>query len=689
MNFVNAVQLKRTGANLSAASAFDLRAGFDSGTIRMRDMAALYPYENSLRAIRISGAQLKEYLEHSARYFKVDPAGRISIDERVPGYDFDIVAGAVYEIDLRRPVGDRIRNLTVRGRPVTRSVSFTLAVNSHRQTGAGGYTMLRGAPVVYDKNENVRDLLIEEIRTRRRIAPSDYSARDWRIVPEMAASAVRSLFRVPPPSSPSGPRDTVLLRVLATSDLHGALLPQVRDGSRSPSGGAAAIAGMMDSLAADCACPTLRLDAGGAMQGTMASNMTRGRAMVEVLNRLGISATVLADRDLSWSLDTLRRRMSEARYHWLAANVFDSATGQRPDWAVPYRMLDVGGFSVAVVGYVTAETKTILKPEFTSGLRFGEGALAIHDVLAEVRALRPDLTVLLAHAGAACEGPVCSGEVIRLADAVESRTVDLLIAGHTHRLVDTRVAGISIVEAGAGGSSLAVADLVKTSAGGREVRTRIEPVRPDEVRSDPEMAALVEAHRRRTESIAGRVVATVKFPLAADGEQHRLGSMIAEARRNILRTDIGLVGNSSIRSDLPAGPVTYGQLFDIQPSQHSLVKMTLNGRQLREVFEHALSLGSRPVAHVAGARVRYDPRRPIGRRVRGVELERGGKLRSDGQYTLAVDDFLASGGDGYIMLAPLSSESTAILDVEGLVAYLRRLPQPAEFSARPGFQSSR
>jgi 2',3'-cyclic-nucleotide 2'-phosphodiesterase / 3'-nucleotidase / 5'-nucleotidase len=689
MNFVNAVQLKRTGANLSAASAFDLRAGFDSGTIRMRDLAALYPFENTLRAVRISGAQLKDYLEHSARYFKVDPAGRISINESVPGYDYDVIAGARYEIDLRRPPGDRIRNLTVRRRRVSQLDSFTLAVNSHRQTGAGGYAMVRRAPVVYDKGENIRDLLAEEIRTRKIISPADYAAREWSIVPEMAAGAVRTLFRVPPRPSRLGPRDTVLLRVLATSDLHGALLPRIRDQDSESSGGVAVLLGLMDSLAAECECPTIRLDAGGAMQGTVASNVTRGRAMVEVLNRLGTSATALAEHDLDWSLDTLRRRMSQARYHWLAANVFDSATGRRPEWAVPYRMLDVGGFNVAVVGYITADAKGLVKPELTQGLRFGEGALAIHDVLAEVRALRPDLTVLLAHAGAACEGPVCSGEVIRLADAVEARSIDLLVAGHTHRLVNTRVAGIGIVGPGAEGSSLAVADLVKTSAGGREVRTRIEPVSPGQVQGDPEMAALVETYRRRTDSITSRVVATMKFPLGAVGDQHRLGSMIAEARRNVLRADVGLVGNASVRAGLAAGPLTYGQLLLAQPSQSSLIKVTLSGRQLREVLEHALARGGRPSAHVAGIRVRYDPRRPTGRRIRAVELQRGRKLQSDAQYTLAVDDFLASGGDGYTMLARLPSEPAALLDVEGVVAYLRRLPQPVDFLSQPGFQSSR
>lgn len=687
IDFIHAVQLKRTGAELSAASAFDLKAGFDSGSIRLGQVVGLYPFDNTLRAVRLSGAQLKAYLEHSARYFRTDALGRVSLNDSVPGYNYDVIAGARYDIDLRRPVGDRIRNLRVRGRSVTATDSFNLALNSYRQTGAGGYTMLRGAPVVYDKGENIRDLLIAEIRGRRVIDPADYGVSQWRIIPEVAWSGVRALFRVPPRPQPVGARDTVVLRVLATTDLQGALLPRSsQDGGRS-SGGVAVLAALMDSLADECSCPTLRLDAGDAMQGTVTSNLTRGRAMVDVLNRLDITAAALGEHDFEWSLDTLRRRMSDSHYPWLAANVFDSATGRRLDWLAPYRMVQAGDMKVAVVGYITAETKSSVRPELTAGLRFGEGALAIHNVLVEVRAQRPDLTILLAHAGASCVGAVCTGEVIRLADALESHSVDLLVAGHTHRQVNTRVAGVPIIEPGSDGSAIAVADIVKTPAGGREVRTRIEPVSAELTQPDPEMAAIVEGYRRRADSLASRVVATVKLPLDRLADQNRLGSMIAEARRNVLRADIGLVSSSEIRADLPAGPATYGQLFRVQPSQHNLVKITVTGAQLREALEHSLAHG-RPAAHVAGIRVRYDPRRSR-RRVRSIELAGGRKFGNNDRYTLAVDDFLASGGEGYSMLTGLPSEPGGILDVDGVILYLRRLPQPVEVTLAPGFVSTR
>jgi 2',3'-cyclic-nucleotide 2'-phosphodiesterase (5'-nucleotidase family) len=688
LNFIHAVQRKRTGADLSATPAFNLNAGFDSGPIRMAQLLALYPYDNTLRAVRITGTQLKAYLEHSARYFRADLLDRISINDSVPGYNYDMIGGARYDIDLRQPVGDRIRNLAVRGRAVGPDDSFTLALNSYRQTGAGGYTMLRGAPVVYDKGENIRDLLVQEVRSREALEPADYGERGWRIVPEGAALAVRNLFRVPArPSSPDA-KDTILMRVLATTDLHGALASKIEPGGRRV-GGVAALKALMDSLTAGCQCPTLRLDAGDQMQGTFISNVTAGRSVVDVLNHLGITAAAIGNHEFDWSVDTLRKRMTESRYSWLAANIFDSTSGRRPDWVTPYRIVEVGGLRVAIVGYITAEAKQAVKPGRTRGLRFDEGALPLHDVLLEIRGQRPDFTILLAHAGAVCEGPVCSGEVIRIAEGIEARTIDLIIGGHTHQVVNTRVAGVPIVEAGNEGAALAVVDVVKTPAGGQEVRTRVEPVIPEQVGEDRVLVELIEAYARKAESITGRVVTTVKFPLVRAGDQYPLGSLIAEARRNVLRTDLGLVINGGIRADLPAGQINYGRVFEVQPFENSLVRLTLSGSQVREVMEHALDPQGSPTAHVAGAKVHYNPRRPAGKRVERVQLNDGRRLRPDATYTMAVDDFVATGGEGYTMLRGLPMEPGGMLDVDGLITYLRRLPQPVVAPGGYGFIPNR
>lgn len=193
IGFIHAAQKRVTGAQLSVASDFNLSGGFPAGDVRRADVASIYPYENTLRAIRISGSALRALLERSAGYYVVDRSGAVTTNPDMPGYNFDMVSGATYEMDLSRPVGRRIRRLAVNGRPVRDSDTFTLAVNSYRQGGGGGYDMLRDAPVIYDKGENIADLLADELERLGTVNAGDYADDNWRIIPESAAQQVRAM----------------------------------------------------------------------------------------------------------------------------------------------------------------------------------------------------------------------------------------------------------------------------------------------------------------------------------------------------------------------------------------------------------------------------------------------------------------------------------------------------------------
>src|SRR5258706_555203 len=140
LDFINEVQRRAAGADLSAAAAFDTGAELPAGEVRLRDVFGIYPYENTLRAVRISGQQLREYLEQSARYYRTYAPGQPVINDNVPGYNYDVVSGVQYNLDLTRPAGQRVRGLSYHGRLVQPADSFTLAVNSYRQAGAGGFT---------------------------------------------------------------------------------------------------------------------------------------------------------------------------------------------------------------------------------------------------------------------------------------------------------------------------------------------------------------------------------------------------------------------------------------------------------------------------------------------------------------------------------------------------------------------
>ncbi|MEB3327949.1 MAG: 5'-nucleotidase C-terminal domain-containing protein [Candidatus Sericytochromatia bacterium] len=186
MDLVNEVQLAKTGAQLSSASVFNAGASLPKGELRVKDIAALYVYENTLTSVRLTGSQLRAYLEHSARCYAPYRPGGPLFDERQAAYNHDFVQGVDYTIDVRQAPGHRITALTYRGKPVADDATFTMALNSYRQNGGGGYTMLKQAPLKEAINVEIRELMLEWVRERRTVDPRQVFRRNWRLVPEDA-----------------------------------------------------------------------------------------------------------------------------------------------------------------------------------------------------------------------------------------------------------------------------------------------------------------------------------------------------------------------------------------------------------------------------------------------------------------------------------------------------------------------
>jgi 2',3'-cyclic-nucleotide 2'-phosphodiesterase/3'-nucleotidase len=203
------LQRRTTRAQLSAIAVADPRAVVMEGEITQGEIMRAYPWDYTLRAVQISGAQLKEFLEQSARYFYADSTGLVSTNRYVSPTNYEVVSGAQYTIDLSQPMGSRITRLVVRGRPVAPTVSFTMALSSYRQQGSGNYGMLKGARVTYDKGEAIRDLFIADINRRRGIALGDMSTPELTLAPAPLAAKARAIFvrdaAAPPPADAPPP----------------------------------------------------------------------------------------------------------------------------------------------------------------------------------------------------------------------------------------------------------------------------------------------------------------------------------------------------------------------------------------------------------------------------------------------------------------------------------------------------
>jgi len=474
----------------------------------------------------------------------------------------------------------------------------------------------------------------------------------------------------------AAPADSVILRVLTINDFHGALETRLYPWSRGrPVGGIAALKGMMDSLAAECRCPSVRLDAGDQMQGTLASNLVYGRSSVEALGLLGLDAAAIGNHELDWGTDTLAARVRDAKYPWLAANVFDSATGKRPAWSRPYQIITKGPYRIAVIGYLTPGTKSIVMDQHVRGLHFREGRGAIADVLDEVRAERPDFTMMVAHEGARCDSLKCLGEIMDLSRQFDSTAFDVIVAGHTHTLINTFDRGTPIVSARANGTNIGVVDLVQGPDGTRTWRIQVVDVYADAVRPDSAAIALVERYRPATDRLAKRVIARLRDSLPGGRGEFPLGNLIADAQRAVAPADFGMMNNGGIRRGLFPGPITYQQLFELHPFSNVVVRISVTGRVLKEALELAVSDGY-PDVHVSGMKVRYDPSQPVGSRIVGIVRTNGTPVAPDRTYVLALSDFMAGGGGGFDMFRPLVPRRSGKTDLEAMIAWLRRQRQP-------------
>lgn len=185
---VHQVQMHYAKADVSFTAMFNPRVEVPKGPVTVRQIAALYIYENQLYALEGDGRMVKAALEVSARYFRSCPDAACSqgrlIKRGIPGFNFEMAEGVEYEIDLRRPEGDRIMNLRYRGRPLRPEQKLRLAVNSYRAGGSGGYTMFKGARVLWRSSRDVRDLMVEYYTQRKKLP--GLASGNWRIVPEAA-----------------------------------------------------------------------------------------------------------------------------------------------------------------------------------------------------------------------------------------------------------------------------------------------------------------------------------------------------------------------------------------------------------------------------------------------------------------------------------------------------------------------
>jgi 2',3'-cyclic-nucleotide 2'-phosphodiesterase (5'-nucleotidase family) len=262
--------------------------------------------------------------------------------------------------------------------------------------------------------------------------------------------------------------------------------------------------------------------------------------------------------------------------------------------------------------------------------------------------------------------------VVDLAAEVPPGRVHLIVGGHNHNPGEGVVNAVPIMRAGSNGRAIGVVDLYRHEDGTHTFNMTTRTVDTDEVPHDPSMAALLAPHFRAADARGEEQITTLSEPLSASaGGDRRLGGLIADAMRALAGADVGLHNPGGVRADLPRGTVSYADVYRVMPFNNAVVRLTLTGRQLRELAERA---GAR--YYYSNLRIDYGTAGSRGGPVRSMRFADGTPFEDDRSYSLATSDYLADGGDALTLLAALPREALGVRLVDALVDHLRKL-QPA------------
>jgi 5'-nucleotidase len=433
----------------------------------------------------------------------------------------------------------------------------------------------------------------------------------------------------------------VTLSIVGTTDLHGYALE--RDGR----GGLEILAGYVRNVRharASDGGAVLLVDAGDTYQGGIESNLSEGAMVVDAYNAMGYTAAAIGNHEFDFgAVDVDGRRRSahddprgalkaiaaRAKFPVLAANLIDDATGKVVAWANvrPSVIVDAAGVRVGIIGVMTIDALRSTLVVNTRGIHVAPLASTIEAEARDLRTAGAQVVIVTAHAGGNCgrfDNPVdlasCddSAEIFRVANALPRGLVDAIVAGHTHAAIAHEVNGIPISQAFSLGRAFGRIDLSFDRDRGKITDVRI--FAPTDLVVPAEYEGLrVERDRRIADAMApelARVRALQATPLgvSADGPIRRvledespLGNLFADAMRAEEHGDVALTMSNvpgGLRADLHAGPLTFGELYDVFPFDNQIVKLRLSGADLYDVVSQEIRRARRGALGISGIRVR-------------------------------------------------------------------------------------
>ena len=397
---------------------------------------------------------------------------------------------------------------------------------------------------------------------------------------------------------------------------------------------------------------TITTFGGDLFSPSLMSGLTKGAHMVDLMNAIGVDIAVAGNHEYDFGPEVAVRNFAASAFPWLGTNVH-GPDGTPADGLGARRVVERGGFRIGFFGLVTPETDVLSSPG--GSIVFAPVLETARSAVAALKVDGADVIVALTHLDFPDEREL----------AAEVEGIHLILGGHDHVPLALRERGVAIIQAGYDAHYLGVVDLHLEWVERRGKRSlAVLPewrlVTTAGVAPDPEVQALVDRYEARLDEELGVVIGTTSVELDTRRSSVRtaetnFGNLVAEAMRRGVGAEVGLTNGGGIRGDRTYAPGTGLARKDILtelPFGNTVVLLELSGADLLAALENGVSrvedrAGRFP--QIAGLRLVYDAGAPAGRRL--VEVEVGGAPLDPARvYTVATNDYMAGGGDGYASL---------------------------------------
>lgn len=448
------------------------------------------------------------------------------------------------------------------------------------------------------------------------------------------------------------------LTILHFNDFHGKLEPD--DNASGPTGGAARLATVLKKAEKESAargCDTFILFGGDAYSGSLISSEFKGQAERRFLSQAGVDAMVLGNHDFDYGIEGVRALVKEGSFAVISANVYlDSG----PSLLLPTALLGPKGASALVLfGLTSSETPLLTSAKNVEGLSFKDPVEEAKNQEDEIKWKAP-VKIALTHLGVAAD--------VKLAK--EAKYFDAVIGGHDHvfredycRMVDKT----PVCQTPAYGKYVGEIRFSVGADGVRFTGSKLLPVTAD-VAEDSSVAAMVKEYadeiKRKFEMVIGK--ASADITRLREDKQHAMGVLVASSFREAGGADIGLIINGGVRANLKEGQIRMRDAAAVLPFDSHVVVSKLTGAKLFQLIAHGVKRGGAAFPQVAGLTFDVAGGLPLNVKVKGKPIDLKAK------YTVATDDFLADGGEGYSMLKEAERRDTGTLTRDALGGYIKK-----------------